>query len=197
MSLCFDSLHCAEDPAAKWIRSPRPKQETGERTRGRLMFRARIQIVSRCASANQERGVCVCVCVQLLWGGLIQDWEETHTCIHTQTHTQTATYRLYCRSICVPLALQFEGVGHCYVDPKTEGRMVVFRPSLFYTPNCTQILHTPTACSQARTIHNIRGQRGHKEVHTWRTGHCGLLCLQMSVCVRLCYCHNSVELWLC
>lgn len=37
MSLCFDSgcLHCKEDLAAKWIHSPRPKQETGERTQGK------------------------------------------------------------------------------------------------------------------------------------------------------------------
>ncbi len=34
--------------------------------------------------------------------------------MHSHTNTQTLAYRLFCSSICVPLAVQFEGVGHCY-----------------------------------------------------------------------------------
>lgn len=93
--------------AAKLIRSARPKQETGERTRGRLVFRVRIQIVSLCASENQERGVCLCV--RDLCEAVSFKTAKRHTCIHTQA----LTYRLFCGSICVPLAVQFEGVGHC------------------------------------------------------------------------------------
>lgn len=104
-------LHCAADLAAKWIRSPRPKQETGERTQGRLMFRAKIQIVSLCVSENQERGVCFGV---WLCEAVSFKTAKTHTCIHTQM----LTYRLYCSSICLPLSVQFEGVGHCFGRPK-------------------------------------------------------------------------------
>lgn len=102
-------IHCTEDLAAKWIRSPGPKQETGERTRGRLMFRARIQIVSLCVSENQERGGCLWLCEAVSF-----KTAKSHTCIHTQT----PTFRLYCSSICLPLAVQFEGVDHCYGRPK-------------------------------------------------------------------------------
>lgn len=140
----------AEDPAAKWIRSPKPKQETGERTRGRLVFRARIQIVSLCVFENQERGVCLCV---RLRGGPVH-FVKRHTCMQTQD-THTLTYRLYCSSICVPLAEQFEGVGHRYVGPKQHAGWLFFcrrgwqiwhinpplTPGLLFTHNCT---HTHT-----------------------------------------------------
>lgn len=75
------------------------------------MFRVRIQIVSLCVSENQERGVVFVYAT--VRGGLIQDSEETHSLAFTQTHTQTLTYKLYCSSICVPPAGQFESVGHC------------------------------------------------------------------------------------
>lgn len=103
MSLCFDSLHCAEDPAAKWIRSPRPKQETGERTRGRLMFRARIQIVSRCASANQERGVCVfvCVCNSCEVVSFKTGKRHTHAFTHKHTHRRRHTGSIVAPSVCL------------------------------------------------------------------------------------------------
>lgn len=70
MLLCFDSgsftarstVSYMDTVYPTWIHSPRPKQETGDRPQGRLVFRARIQIVSLCVSENQERGVCLSVC---------------------------------------------------------------------------------------------------------------------------------------
>lgn len=108
-------FNCAEDPAAQKIRSLRSKQEIGERTRGKLMFRARVHIVSWCVCKPRKGCVYVhssCEVVSFRTG-------KKHTCIHTEKHAHThkLTYRLYCRSICVPLAVQFEGVGRCYVCP--------------------------------------------------------------------------------
>lgn len=196
-------LHFTEDPAAKWICRPRPKQETGERTLGRLMFRARIQTVSLCVSEKPRKGrvfVCVCLC-DCVRRSHSRQWKDT--CIHTQT----LAYRLFCSSICVPLAVQFEGVAHCYtaLNRSQNGCFQVewqlchtnppLMPSLSSTHNCTHPqTHSPTACSQARTIHNIRSQWGHREVQTGQTEHvCGLLCLEISGC--LCYCH-TVFSWL-
>lgn len=83
---------CAEDPAAQKIRSLRSKQEIGERTRGKLMFRARIHIVFWCVCKPRKGCVYVhssCEVVSFKTG-------KKHTCIHTEKHTHThkLTYRL-------------------------------------------------------------------------------------------------------
>lgn len=89
------------------------------------------------------------------------------------TFTQMLTYRLYCSSICEPPAVQLEGAA----------------PSLLQQQDCfiqagVTTTHTPEACSQVQTIHNIRGRRGHKEEHTGQAERAGrLLCLQISGCL--------------
>lgn len=130
-----------------------------------------------------EKGACVCVCVRRSHS---RQWKDT--CIHTQT----LAYRLFCSSICVPLAVQFEGVGHFFTALnrsqdgcfQAEWQLCHINPplmlSLSSTHNCTHPQTHSTACSPARTIHNIRGQWGHSEVQTGRTEHvCGLLCLEI------------------
>lgn len=67
MPVCFDSdSSFVKQPVADWIYSLRPKQEAGERTRGRLGFKARIQIVPLCLETRF--GLCFSV-----WGGLFNN----------------------------------------------------------------------------------------------------------------------------
>lgn len=83
MPVCFDSdSSFVEHPVANWIYGLRLKQEAGERTPGRLVFKARIQIVPLCLRGKQENwvfGLCTCV-----WGAVCSSTE-----LHTHTQRQT------------------------------------------------------------------------------------------------------------
>lgn len=167
-------LQCVEDPAAKWICSARPKQETVRRPEGDLCLEWESRL--SCGICLETHKVLVCVSERDRQRDFVR-W--SHWRLQREGHANTLTYRLYCHSICVPLAVQFEGVGRCV--PWTECMMVVFKPSLFCTPNYTHTL-SPTACIQARTFHNIRGQQGHKEVNTWQTLGCWVYTHQLMSC---------------
>lgn len=64
------------------------------------MFRARIQIVSRCVSANQEKGVCLCVCVTLVRWSHSRLGKDTHMHSHTNTHTDADIQALLSLHLC-------------------------------------------------------------------------------------------------
>lgn len=162
-------LHCAEDQAAQKIRTLRSKQEIGERTRGKLMFRARIHIVSSCVCKPRKGCVYVhssCEVVSFRTG-------KKHTCIHTEKHTQADIQALLSLHLCTSGGAVWGCWSFLRLSLNTECGVVVFRPSLICTPNYTHTdTHTPTGWSQASTIHNFRNQPGHKELHTWCTARC-------------------------
>lgn len=87
-------LHCTVDQAANQIHSVRPKQETEEGTRGRLLFSARIQFAPRMRVWKPGRGL-----VWFVQVSLIQDSEGTHR--NTQTlHTGSIVAPSVCLQHC-------------------------------------------------------------------------------------------------
>lgn len=165
-------FNCAEDPAAQTIRSLRSKQEISERTQGKLMVRVRIHIVSWCVWKPRKGCVYVhssCEVVSFRTG-------KKHTCIHTEkayTYTQADIQALLSLHLCASGGAVWGYWSLLRLSLNTECRVVVFRASLVCTPNYTLTdTYTPTAWSQASTIHNFRNQPGHKELHTWCAACC-------------------------
>lgn len=82
-------LHSAEDLAAQKICSLRSKQEIGERTRGRLMFRARIHIVSWCVCKARKGCVYMHSSCEVVSFRTVKKhtFTQKSTHIHTSWHT--------------------------------------------------------------------------------------------------------------
>lgn len=118
MPLCFDSgsYTASRTRQLNGYIVQDPNRKLGRGPEGDFCLERESRL-SPCACLKTKKGACACVCDCVRRSH--SRWKR-HTCIHTptHTHTQTLTYRLYCSSICVPLAVQFEGVGRCSVGPK-------------------------------------------------------------------------------